>query len=207
MKRKTKVMIVDDHAVVRMGLAAIVNLEDDLSVCGEAEDGVSAVRLVREVEPDVIVMDLVMPGMNGAETAGKIMEAMPSTKVLILTTFGEAVDIVRAIVAGVSGVVTKDISTADLLKVIRAVAAGERYLSPAIEAMLSGDEPALRLTPRQFEALDAIARGLSNDEIATLLGVSKSRVKQLLNELYAKMGAANRSEAVAIAIRRLMLKN
>lgn len=204
--KKTSVMIVDDHAVVRMGLAAIINLEKEFSVCGEAENGEEAVRMASSLTPDVIIMDLVMPGMDGVETTKAILDVSPSSHVLILTTFGSAADISRALKAGATGAVTKNLSNDDLMKAIRSTRDGVRYVSSEIEQSLKEDNAEIRLSPRQREVLDSITRGLSNDNIATLLGISKSRVKQHLNELYEKLGAANRAEAVSIALRRHLLK-
>jgi NarL family two-component system response regulator LiaR len=204
--KKTSVMIVDDHAVVRMGLSAIINLEKEFSVCGESENGEEAVRMASSLMPDVIIMDLVMPGMDGVETTKAILDVSPSSHVLILTTFGSAADISRALKAGATGAVTKNLSNDDLMKAIRSTRDGVRYVSPEIEKSLNEYNGEISLSPRQREVLDSITRGLSNDNIATLLGISKSRVKQHLNELYEKIGAANRAEAVSIALRKQLLK-
>ena len=204
--KKTSVLLVDDHSVVRMGLAAIINLEKDLVVCGEAENGEDAVRFARKLTPDVIVMDLMMPGMDGAEATEAVLHASPNSKVLILTTFGTSADLSRALDAGATGAVTKDLSNDDLANAIRKTAAGKRHLSPEIEQTIAGRETASPLTPRQQQVLESITRGLSNDEIALQMGLSKTRIKQHLNELYEKLGAANRAEAVAIALRKQLLK-
>jgi NarL family two-component system response regulator LiaR len=204
--KKTSVMIVDDHAVVRMGLSAIINLEKEFFVCGEAENGEEAVRMASDLTPDVIIMDLVMPGMDGVATTKAIREVSPSSHVLILTTFGSAADISCALAAGATGAVTKNLSNTDLMKAIRATRDGICHVSSEIEQSLKEESGEIRLTPRQREILDSITRGLSNDNIAILLGISKSRVKQHLNELYEKIGAANRAEAVSIALRKHLLK-
>ena len=204
--KKTRVMIVDDHSVVRMGLSAIINLEKDLTVCGEAENGAQAVTAAAEIKPDVIVMDLVMPDMDGAETTAAVLKVSPGSSVLILTTFGTAADISRAIAAGATGAVTKNISNAELAAAIRETAAGKAHFSPEIRQTLDETAKAPEFTPRQMEVLDSITRGLSNDDIAIQLGLSKTRIKQHLNEVYAKLGAANRAEAVAIAMRKQLLK-
>ena len=204
--KKASVMIVDDHAVVRMGLSAIINLEKDFTVCGEAENGEEAVKIASELAPDVVIMDLVMPGMDGVETTIAILEASPSSRVLILTTFGSASDISQALTVGATGAVTKNLSNTDLMKAIRDTRDGVRHVSPEIEQSLTEDNGSISLTPRQREVLDSITRGLSNDNIATMLGISKSRVKQHLNELYEKLGASNRAEAVSIALRKHLLK-
>ena len=204
--KKTSVLLVDDHSVVRMGLAAIINIEKDLKVCGEAESGAEAVKLAREMRPDVVVMDFMMPGMDGAEATEAVLRASPESKVLVLTTYGTSVDIARALKSGATGAVTKNLSNDELADAIRATARGERMLSAEIEASLSEAESDNGLTARQREVLDSITRGLSNDDIAGMLGISKVRVKQHLAALYQKLGAANRAEAVAIAMRRQMLK-
>ena len=204
--KKTRVMIVDDHSVVRMGLTTIINLEKDLMVCGEAENGTDAVAAARQLKPDVIVMDLMMPDMDGAETTAAIRKVSPESKVLILTTFGTAADISHAIAAGAIGAVTKNISNAELADAIRNTAAGLSHFSPEIRQTLDETEKEPEFTHRQMEVLNSITRGLSNDDIALQLGLSKTRIKQHLNEVYAKLGAANRAEAVAIAMRKQLLK-
>lgn len=204
--KKTSVLIVDDHAVVRMGLAAIVNLEDDLEVCAQAQSGEEAARLADEFKPDVAVCDMVMAGMDGAAATAAILAASPATRVLILTTFGTSEEIARAIEAGAAGAVTKDIPHAELVQAIRDTACGRKIISPQIRQTLAAAEPPPNFTPRQREVLDSITRGLSNDDIAKMLGLSKGRIKQHLAQLYEKLGAANRAEAVAIAMRRHLLE-
>lgn len=205
--KKTSVLLVDDHSVVRMGLAAIINIEKDLKVCGEAESGAEAVKLAREMRPDVVVMDFMMPGMDGAEATAAVLRASPESKVLVLTTYGTSVDIARALKCGATGAVTKNLSNEELADAIRSTARGEKMLSAEIESSLSEAESDNGLTTRQREVLDSITRGLSNDDIAGMLGISKVRVKQHLAALYQKLGAANRAEAVAIALHRQLLKS
>lgn len=204
--KQTSILLVDDHDVVRRGLAAIIGITKGLVVCGEAENGEEATRLAMRLKPDVVVMDLMMPGMSGAEATAAVLKASPESKVLILTTFGTAAEIADAIAAGATGAITKNLSSAELTAALRDTAAGVRRLSPEIEESLSAADSGPNLTPRQREVLDSITRGLSNDEIAALLGISKARVKQHLNEVYEKLGAANRAEAVAIAMHRHLLK-
>ena len=204
--KKTRILLVDDHSVVRMGLAAIINLEKDLAVVGEAETGEEAVRLAQTLKPDVVVMDLMMPGMNGAEATTAVKGVAPDAKVLILTSFGTSTEVADALAAGATGAVTKNLSNDELAAAVRDTAAGIRHISPEIKTTLAETEPVPTFTKRQMEVLDAITRGLSNDNIAMMLGLSKTRVKQHLNEIYDKLSAANRAEAVAIAIRRQLLK-
>ena len=204
--KKTSILLVDDHAVVRMGLTAIINLQADLKVCGEAENGETAVRLAAELKPDVVVMDFSLPGMDGAEATAAVLKASPSSKVLILTSFGTSSDLARAMAAGAVGAVTKNLSNDELSSAIRDTARGIQHFSPEIRQTLSDGTDDKAFTKRQMEVLDSITRGLSNDDIALMLGVSKGRVKQHLNEVYEKLGASNRAEAVAIAMRRQLLK-
>ena len=206
MKQKIRILLVDDHAVVRMGLAAIIGIAKDMTVCGEAENGDAAIELAGRLKPDVVMMDLMMPGKSGAEATGEVLRASPTSKVLILTTFGTVMEIADALDAGATGAITKNLSSEDLTSAIRDTAAGIRRLSPEIEVSLAEAGSKARLTPRQHEVLDSIMRGLSNENITTLLGMSKGRMKQHLNEVYKKLGAANRAEAIAIAMRRYLLK-
>ena len=204
--KKTSILLVDDHTVVRMGLSAIINLQADLKVCGEAENGETAVRLATKLKPDVVVMDFSLPGMDGAEATAAVLKASPSSKVLILTSFGTSADLARAMAAGAVGAVTKNLSNDELSSAIRDTARGIQHFSPEIRQTLSEGTDDKAFTKRQMEVLDSITRGLSNDDIALMLGISKSRVKQHLNEVYEKLGASNRAEAVAIAMRRQLLK-
>ena len=199
-------MIVDDHSVIRMGLTAIINLEKDLVVCGEAENGTKAVQIAKQLRPDVVVMDLMMPDMDGSEATSAVLGVVPDTKILILTTFGSSADLSRAIASGAIGAVTKNISNSELAAAIRDTAAGIAHFSPEIRQTLDETADEKEFTQRQMEVLASITRGLSNDDIAIQLGLSKTRVKQHLNEVYNKLGAANRAEAVAIAMRRQLLK-
>ena len=205
--KKTSILLVDDHAVVRMGLSAIINLQADLKVCGEAENGEAAVRLAAELKPDVVVMDFSLPGMDGAEATAAVLKASPLSKILILTSFGTSADLARAMAAGAIGAVTKNLSNDELSSAIRDTARGIQHFSPEIRQTLSEGTDDKAFTKRQMEVLDSITRGLSNDDIALMLGISKSRVKQHLNEVYEKLGASNRAEAVAIAMRRQLLKS
>ena len=204
--KKTSILLVDDHAVVRMGLSAIINLQADLKVCGEAENSEAAVRLATELKPDVVVMDFSLPGMDGAEATAAVLKVSPTSKVLILTSFGTSADLARAMAAGAVGAVTKNLSNDELSSAIRDTARGIQHFSPEIRQTLSDGTDDKAFTKRQMEVLDSITRGLSNDDIALMLGISKSRVKQHLNEVYEKLGASNRAEAVAIAMRRQLLK-
>ena len=207
MTKQTQILLVDDHSVVRMGMAAIINIEPDLHVCGEAKNGEDAVALASKLKPDVVIMDLMMPRMNGTEATLAIRNAAPNSRILILTTFGTSKDISNALNAGATGAVTKDLSNQELVDAIRNTATGTRYISPEIKEALMDEDCVPQLSNRQLEIIDSITRGFSNRDIATMLGISRSRVKQHLAEVFEKLGATNRAEAVAIAMRRQLLKH
>ena len=204
--KQIRILIVDDHAVVRLGLAALFKYQKDLKVVGEADDGTSAVARTKELKPDVVVLDLMMPGLDGAETTHRIREASPATNVLILTSFGTSADLGRALRAGANGAILKGAANADLLSALRAVAAGTRAVSPEIEEFLSEAPVPPEFTKRQLEILESVTRGLSNPDIAKQLGISTDAVKQHLNAIYQKLDVSTRTEAITIALRRQLLK-
>ena len=189
-----------------MGLAAIIGIENDLSLAGEACDGLEAVRLAQTLRPDVIVMDLMMPRLGGVEATERILKADPSAKIMILTTFGSSDELRRALDAGASGALVKDSAHAELIDAIRSVAVGKPTFSPAIERQLKAAGPEVDLTSRQVDILKYVANGLSNKEIAPLIGVGPDCVKAHLKAAFARLGATSRSEAVAIAIRLRLLE-
>ena len=203
---KKKVLIVDDHSLVRLGLSALLGYQSDMDVAGEAEDGEEAVHMACKVRPDVIVMDLMMPGVDGVEATRRIREKLPDSHILILTTFGTSADVARAIAAGASGAIMKDTSNEDLLNAIRTVAEGGKVFSPEIEQHVKEYSVSPDLTQRQMEILHSVTRGLSNPDIAKQFGITVDGVKAHLNVIFSKLGAANRSEAIAIALRRHLLK-
>lgn len=204
--KKIRILIADDHAIVRTGLASLLGRKPDLEVVGEAEDGEAAVAETLRLKPDVVVMDLLMPRTNGAEATAAIHARQPETKILILTSYGDANDIRVALGNGATSAAVKSLPNAELVDVIRATAAGTRFLSPEVAQLLATDEPIADLSPRQRQILESIARGLSNAQIALLLGISPESVKTHVANLFGKIGAANRSEAVAIALRAHLLE-
>lgn len=204
--KKIRILIADDHAIVRTGLASLLGRKPDLEVVGEAEDGEAAVAETLRLKPDVVVMDLLMPRTSGAEATAAIHARQPETKILILTSYGDANDIRVALGNGATSAAVKSLPNADLVDVIRETAAGTRFLSPEVAQLLATDEPIADLSPRQRQILESIARGLSNAQIALLLGISPESVKTHVANLFGKIGAANRSEAVAIALRAHLLK-
>ena len=201
-----RILIADDHALLRHGLVMVFALHKDLTVVGEAKNGLEAVELAKSTAPDVVIMDLSMPGMDGVEATRRIHEAVPSSKILILTTFGTSVDVARALREGASGALVKDTDDDELVKAIRSVAAGRQVFSREIKAMLKNEPEPPELTARQQELLSSIVRGLASDAIAANLGISTYSVNQQLDAIRKKLGAANRAEAVAIALRKQLLK-
>lgn len=202
---KISVLLVDDHALMRMGIRSLVELQPDMEIVGECDDGASAIQVAQDLKPDVIIMDLMMPSLGGADATKSIKSILPPTKIIILSSFGTSVEMTRAISFGADGAVLKESPITELLASIRTVAAGGMAIDKQIE-LVAQSSPCPTFTPRQEAVIDSITRGLSNDDIAIQLGISKSRVKQHLNEIYEKLGAANRAEAVAIALRKHLLK-
>ena len=172
----------------------------------DAEGGEEAVRTAITTKPDVIVMDLMMPVMDGAESTRRILAEWPDAKILILTTYGTADAIGHTLDAGAKGAMIKNAELDELVAAIRKVASGERFVDSEISQMLSEDPPIPELSPRQRQILQSIIRGLSNEEIAKMLGIGLSVEKEHVRATFAKIGAANRAEAVAIAIRKHLLK-
>jgi len=205
-----RVVIADDQRVVRDGLTMLVGLIDDFEVVGAASDGAEAVDLARDTRPDVVLMDLRMPEMDGTEATHHIRSSLPETQVLVLTTYADD-ESSPALQAGASGYLTKDASAEEIESAIRAVASGRTHLDPAIQQRLiaavvdaTPDEHILPddLTSREVEVLKLIAAGLSNAEIATARVVSGATVKTHVNHIFAKTGARDRAQAVRYAYQR-----
>ena len=205
MEHKIKILIADDHAVVRLGLAALFSTQKDMEVVAKAKNGEEAVGLAVKTRPDVIVMDLVMPHMDGAEAMAKIKELVPSAKVIMLTSFGSYEGVARAIRAGASGAITKTTEDEQIVPIIRRVATGETVISPEIRKQLAENPAIPELSPRQAQILAALTRGLSNPDIAKMLDTTPENVRDHLKVVFAKIGAANRTEAVGIALRKHLL--
>ena len=199
--KKIRVMIADDHLVVRMGLAAIISIERDMELVGEAADGVVAVKLAAELHPDIVIMDIMMPKLDGVAATAEIRKRNPDTQILILTTFGTSDDLRRALAAGATGALVKDSAQTELVSAIRKCATGEKAISPAIARQLQCEMPKIELSPRQLEMLNYVAKGFNNAEIAAMVGIGRDCVKAHLSAAFTRLNAASRSEAVAIAIR------
>jgi DNA-binding NarL/FixJ family response regulator len=209
-----RVVVADDQRVVRDGLTMLVGLIDGVDVVGTAGDGVEAVDLVKRERPDVVLMDLRMPRMDGAEATRQIRSALPDTPVLVLTTYADDDSLFPALQAGARGYLTKDASAEEIEQAIRALVAGQTHLDPAVQQRLvsavldtqrgATAEPPTRpdaLTPREAEVLKLIAAGLSNAEIAETLVVSPATVKTHVNRIFYKTGARDRAQAVRYAYR------
>ena len=203
---KIKILVADDHAIVRVGLVTLLGRVPDFEIVGEAGNGAVAVSRAMKLMPDVVVLDLVMPKMDGVEATATLHEKLPDTKVLILTSFGTSEDLSRALNAGAIGAILKNAANSELVSAIRRVAAGKRTVSPEIENMLANDPPVPELSPRQRDILESITRGLTNNQIALQFEISPESVKTHIAKLFEKIGAASRSEAVSIALRKHLLK-
>jgi NarL family two-component system response regulator LiaR len=202
------VLLVDDHAVVREGLRTFLELQDGIEVVGEAADGEEGVREAERLRPDVILMDLVMPKLDGVEAMRELRRELPETRVIVLTSFAEDDRLLPAIQAGAAGYLLKDVRPAELARAVRAAHAGEALLDPAVAARLveaiaqaPGEEPVERLTPREREVLEMIGRGLPNKLIARRLEVSEKTVKNHVTHLLAKLGVSDRTQAALYAAR------
>lgn len=209
-----KVLIVDDHHIVRRGLLFFLKTQKDIIVVGEAANGEEAVRLVAERCPDVVMMDLVMPGMDGIEATRKIKELSPQTKVLILTSFSDEDYVIPAIRAGASGYQLKDIEPDQLVEVLRSIYQGEHRLHPKATAHMithvshvEQKEGRLveELTKREKEVLAEIAKGKSNKEIAATLMITEKTVKTHVSNILAKLNVADRTQAALYAVKHLGL--
>ena len=202
---KTRLLIADDHVILRMGLVTLFENTPGFEIVGEADDGEQAVMETLRLKPDVVIMDLSMPVKDGIEATREIMSAAPETKILVLTTFATSDSISDVLAAGARGVVLKNIPREQLLSSIRRVVAGEQVLSEDVKAVLAEDPPVAPLSSRQGEILNMLAKGFSNREMAEILGISVTVVKEHITALYGKLGAANRAEAIAIALRKSLL--
>ena len=203
---KIKVLIADDHTIVRAGLTALLGTEKDIEVVGEAKNGAEAISNAVELNPDIVIMDLMMPKMDGVEATKELLRKAPSVKTILLTTYGTSDGIAHALRAGARGAVLKNADNSELAKAIRIVAQGGDYISPDIRQQLAADPPVPDLTPRQSEILESMVRGLTDRDIAQQLRLSPESVSEHVGAIRQKIGAANRTEAVAIAMRKYLLK-
>jgi DNA-binding NarL/FixJ family response regulator len=195
----TTVLLVDDHQLVRSGLADLVDSTDDLSVVGQAADGARAVELAEETRPDVVLMDLSMPVMDGVEATRRILAANPDARIVVLTSFSDAAQVSAALAAGAVGYLLKDCEPEDLLAAVRSAAAGHVPLDPRVARVLlpnaSSGRPEDAMSPREMEVLRLVAQGLANKQIGRALGISERTVKAHLGRVFRQIGVADRTSA------------
>jgi DNA-binding NarL/FixJ family response regulator len=210
----SRVLLVDDHAMVRRGLRDFLELHDDIQIVGEAADGGEAIEQARALQPDIVVMDLMMPGIDGIEATSRIRAELPTVEIIALTSFVEEARVLAAIEAGASGFLLKDAEADELAAAIRAAAAGEVHLDPAIAGIVArrmrasapngsaigpGDGIA-SLTPRERDVLACVARGLSNRAIADALGITERTARTHVSNILAKLGLSSRTQAALLAV-------
>jgi DNA-binding NarL/FixJ family response regulator len=208
MADEIRVLIVDDHAVVREGLRTFLELQDDMQVVGEAGDGDDAVAVAERVLPDVVLMDLVMPGVDGIEAMRRLRRQVPSARAIVLTSFVDEERILPAIRAGAAGYLIKNVDPQELARAVRMAADGETLIDPTVASRLvevladAHDAPRPeQLTPREQEVLELIGRGYSNKRIALELGVAEKTVKNHVSHVLSKLGVADRTQAALYAAR------
>jgi len=211
-----KILIADDHLIIRQGLRLILETESDFKLVGEASDGAEAVSLCKKLKPDVVLMDLRMPNMDGLTAIEKLRVEQPEVAVVILTTFNEDELMLRGLQAGAHGYLLKDTDRSTLFDTIRAAARGETLLKPEIMARVlsqknaptarSKSDSTFNLTEREFEVLESVARGERSKEVAAHLGISERTVKAHLASIYNKLGVDSRAAAIAVAAQNGLLK-
>jgi len=211
--RKTRILLADDHKLMRSGLKALIEQQPDLTVVGEADDGRQAVALAASLKPDLLVMDIGMPNLNGIEAAHQITQANPATAIVILSMHSDESYVLRALKAGAKGYLLKDSAESDLIRAVHAVAGGKSFFSPAVSKVLlddyvrklqrSGAEDAYDLlTPREREILQLIAEGKSNKDVANLLNLSVYTVETHRSNLMEKLNLRGIPELILYAVRR-----
>ncbi len=203
----TRIMLADDHALMRVGIRSMLESQGDFNVIGECCDGESAVRMALETRPDVVIMDLMMPKMNGAEATKKILESLPQTRIIVLTSFGTSSEMSRAIQAGAAGALLKESPSEELIKAILAVRDGKTAIHQEVLDYLDAIKSQPEFTERQLEILKAVAEGWPDKTIADRFQISIAGVRKHLNAIMSKLGANSRTEAVAIALRNHLLES
>ena len=207
--KKLSILIADDHPVVRDGLRGMLESQADFEVVGEAEDGAQAIQLVTELKPEIVLMDLRMPVVDGVTAIREIKGSQAESQILVLTTYDSDADILPAIEAGATGYLLKDSSREELYGAIRATARGETVLAPTVAARLVGRMRAPaeeKLSSRELEVLQLVAEGASNKEIASSLHISQATVKSHLIHIFGKLGVSDRTAAVTVALQRGIMR-
>jgi DNA-binding NarL/FixJ family response regulator len=199
---KIRILVADDHYIVRMGLIALVNTEPDMEVIAEAADGSQALELFAKHQPDLVLLDLRMPGKNGIQTTTEIRAKFPEARVLVLSAFDGDEEIHQAFRAGAQGYVLKNSTGDKLVPALRAVAAGQKWIPKEVASQLASRKMLEELTAREVQVLNELARGLANKEIADTLNISEHTVKDHLKNILGKLRVADRTEAVTTAIQR-----
>ena len=205
LQTKIRVLAVDDHPLVRKGIASILANEEDMELVGEAGDGREALQKFHESHPDVVLMDLRMPQVDGIEAARLMRQADPGVRIIALTSYDGDQDIYRALEAGVRGYILKEMVHTEVVRAIRTVHSGKRLMPQEVAERLSEYFPQVALTPREVEVLGCVAKGMANKEIATRLGTASGTVKMHIQNILAKLGASDRTHAVTIAMERGIL--
>jgi two-component system NarL family response regulator len=204
--RSIRVIVADDHALMRGGVVAVLRDAPGLTVVGEAADGAEAVALYTQHRPDVALVDLKMPALDGAGVVEQVRARYPDARLVILTTYDADDDVERALRAGAKAYLLKDVDPQELVACVRAVHAGRSWVSPAIAAKLAERLTRVELTPREMGVLRELVTGKSNKEIAAALGIVEGTVKLHVTRLYEKLGVSNRTEALAVAVRRGLVR-
>jgi DNA-binding NarL/FixJ family response regulator len=205
MTTRIRIVIADDHPIVRSGLAGSLGSQPDFEVVGEAATGAEAVELAAALLPDLILMDIRMPELDGATATRRIVATHPDVRVLVLTTYSTDADVLRAVEAGAVGYLLKDVPHEELFGAVRAVARGERYIAQAVASRLMqqlSNPPRDPLTQRETEVLQSVARGASNKQVATALGIAEPTVKAHLVHIFGKLGVDSRTSAVRVGLER-----
>jgi len=197
-----RILSVDDHDLVRKGIAAILSTEADLELVAAASCGAEAMKLYRAHQPDVTLMDLRLADMSGSEVTAAIRQEFPEARIIALTSYDGDQDIYRALEAGVRGYLLKEMVHTEVVKAIRVVHAGKRFIPAEVAQQLTGFFPEVALTPREVEVLSLVARGLGNKEVGDVLGTAAGTVKAHVQSILSKLGAKDRTHAVTIALRR-----
>jgi len=209
MSAPIRLLIVDDHPVVRDGLKGMLSGQPGFEIAGEAADGLQGVQLAAQLKPDVVLMDLRMPNLDGAAATQRIRSTLPGVRVLVLTTYDSDAEILKAIEAGATGYILKDAPREELFRAIRATAQGQSYLSPAVATRLMSQlraAPQDALSPREVDVLTWVAKGASNKEIAQHLFISEATVKSHLLHIFEKLGAGDRTQAVTLAVQKGLIQ-